>query len=156
MTDFAALSRLLEPLRRRVMLTVGRAVLRAVSDGPGLQTLQLTLLAGETRDGVERVQPYGLTTVPQAGAEAVVLCIGGNRDHPVAIVVGDAGGRPSGLGPGEVCLYSSQDAAGGHRVLMKADRTIVIQGLRVRIEATSLDVVGNIRASGSITPGAAL
>jgi phage baseplate assembly protein V len=132
----AAIARLIEPLRRRVMLTVGRAVLHAAAEGNGLQRLQVTMLADETREAVDHVQAYGLASVPLAGAHAVIVCVGGRRDHPVAVAIDDPRFRPSWLGPGETCLYTHLDRGEGHHVVLTADRRIRIRGLDVVIEAT--------------------
>ena len=77
-----AVERLTLPLRRRVMLMVGRAVLALVDDDPKLQVLQLAALRPETLETVERFQEYGFTSVPEPGAEAVLVCPGGIRQPP--------------------------------------------------------------------------
>jgi len=98
-------SRLLDPLRRRLRLMITRGVVKLVSDGLKMQELQLTALAGEVLDGVERVQNYGITSHPHAGAEAVVLNVGGVRSHAVVIAVDDRRYRLKSLAAGEVALY---------------------------------------------------
>ncbi len=105
-----AINRILEPVRRRVENIVARAVVAQVRDSSTLQTLQLDVLAAETRDGCERFQPYGLSAVPFAGAEAVVLFVGGLRDHPLVIGVDDRRYRKRNLQPGEVALYTDEGA----------------------------------------------
>jgi len=75
------LRRLLAPLQRRIMLIIGRAVIKAVNDDSKMQALQISLLNGELRDGVERVQNYGFTSHPHNGAEGVCLFVGGDRSH---------------------------------------------------------------------------
>jgi phage baseplate assembly protein V len=101
-------TRLLEPVRRRLDNLVARAVVSLVADGSLLQTVQLQLLEEETRDGCERFQPYGLTSVPLPGAEAVVLFVGGQRDHPLVLVVDDRRYRKHPLQAGEVALYTDE------------------------------------------------
>ena len=145
----AALDRLISPMRRRIAMAIGRAVLRAVDDTGGLQRLQLSLYAEETRDQVDRVQPFGLTSVPLPGAEVVVVSIGGGRDHPVAIVIDDRRFRPTGLAAGEVCVYS---ARAGQRVTLLADGTVLVQGGKLRVEC-DVEVMGSITATGEITAG---
>src|SRR3970282_1648324 len=96
---FARLNRLLEPIQRNVRRLIRRAVVHLVNDALGAQRLQVTLLAGELTDGVERMQEYGFSSVPVAGAEAAVLAIGGLRSHLVAIAVDDRRYRPKGGAP---------------------------------------------------------
>jgi phage gp45-like len=136
-------------MQRRISMAIGRAVLRGVDDSGGLQRLQLSLYAEETRDQVDRVQPFGLSTMPLPGAEVVVVSVGGGRDHPVAVVVDDRRFRPTGLQNGEVCLYS---ARAGQRITLLADGTVLVQGGKLRVEC-DVEVVGNITATGEITAG---
>ena len=121
------------PLRRRVLLTIGRAVVTLIDDRERRQILQLHALRGEILDRVERFQDYGITSVPlppdDAGAaEAVLLAVGGNRQHPLALAVADRRYRPAGLAPGEVCLYTAEDTpAEPHRVILAAGRVARIE-----------------------------
>lgn len=151
--------RFIAPLARRVMLTVSRGTLGGVDDSTDLQRSQVTLLAGETRDGVERVQPFGFSSVPLPGADCLVICVGGNRDHPVVVNVDDRRSRPTGLQAGEVCIYSPLS---GHRITLKADRSIEVEGLdvvikaegKVRMETPQLEVTGEVKDrcdSGGLT-----
>ena len=100
---------------------VARAVVQLVTDSSKLQTVQLGILADETREGCERFQQYGFTSVPLAGAEAVAVFVGGRRDHGLVIAVDDRRYRKKGLQPGEVALYQKD----GHFVLLKSDRTVM-------------------------------
>ena len=68
---------------------ISRAVLSAISDGAGIQLVQVKLLEGEVRDGVERFQNYGFTSVPLPGAEGIMACVSGNRDHGVIVAMDD-------------------------------------------------------------------
>lgn len=101
----ATMNKLLDPIRRRVRLMITRAVLSAISDAAGIQLVQVKLLDSEVRDGVERFQNYGYTSVPHAGAEGVMACVSGNRDHGVVIVMDDRRYRLKGLQSGEVAMY---------------------------------------------------
>jgi phage gp45-like len=133
-----------------MMLAIGRAVLRAVDDAGDLQRLQLSLLSEETRDEVERLQSYGFTAVPIPGAEAIVVSVGGNRDNPVAIAVDDRRFRPTGLLPGEVCVYSRRS---DQRITLKADGTILVQAPKLRIEAPEVEIDGAVSVTGDVTAG---
>lgn len=139
--------RLLAPVARRLRLLVSRGVVRAVADTPRLQTVQLDLLADESRDNVERFQNYGFTAHPHPGAEAIVVAVGGSRDHLVAIAVDDRRYRLS-LAEGEVALYDDL----GHVVhLTRAG--IVIDGgghLVTLVNTPKLRVEGGIEATGDI------
>ena len=123
-----ALAKALGPLHRRVRLMVSRGILSLIDDAAGVQKVQVKLLAGEVRDGLERVQRYGFTSVPPVGSEAVVLFISGNRDHGVVIGEESRGDRLRNLKAGESALYTGEDGDGGHRIVLTQKRGIEIHG----------------------------
>lgn len=104
------LRQLLRPLATRVANTVARAVVQLVDDGTKLQLVQLGVLAGETVDGAEHYQPYGFSSVPLPGAEAVVVFPNGDRSHPLVVSVSDRRYRPTGGDAGEVTMYNHNGA----------------------------------------------
>lgn len=116
----AALTRLLAPLRARIANMLARAVVQLADDGRKLQVVQLGVLDGETREGCERFQEYGFTSVPLAGAEAVVLFPDGRRDHGLVVAVDDRRHRKTGLAAGEVAVYQKD----GLFLLLKSDRMV--------------------------------
>jgi phage baseplate assembly protein V len=87
---------------------ISRAVVELADDSTGIQSLKLSALADEERDEVERFQDYGFTGVPIFGAEAVVVCPQGNREHMIAIKVDNRLFRLKGLLPGEVAMYTDE------------------------------------------------
>lgn len=141
--------KLLAPLQRRVMLLVGRAVIRAVDDAGGLQELQAELLRGEVRGRLERFGALGLTAVPLPGAEGVLLFMGGNRDHGVVVAVEDRRHRPSGLAAGETALYHA--GGNGTVILLGQDGSITLKpsGGKVRVEG-NLEIAGDLAATGDV------
>ncbi|TXH32529.1 MAG: phage baseplate assembly protein V [Rhodospirillaceae bacterium] len=122
-----AVSRMMQPLRDRIMLMVFRAVVRLVDDDAGIQRIQVSGLRGETRDKAEHFQPYGWTSVAHPDAEAVVICVGGNRDHPIILMVDDRRYRIRGLKNGELAIYTDEDKLdGGHRIHFKRGQAIEV------------------------------
>lgn len=97
--------RLLNGVNRRIRLMIGRCVVRLVNDASAMQELQITGLGSEVLDALEHFQAYGLTSVPHAGAEGLVLNLAGSRALAVVINVDDRRYRLTGLQPGEVALY---------------------------------------------------
>ncbi|RYY25248.1 MAG: phage baseplate assembly protein V [Sphingomonadales bacterium] len=133
-----ALNRLLAPLAGRVRLMIGRAVIAAVNDDPRVQEVQIDLLDGESSDGVEHFQSYGLTSHPPVGLEALVAFVGGLRSHGVVVAVGDRKFRMVGLQQGEVALYDDQ----GQSVHLKRDG-IHITGKKLTFESEAeIDFIG--------------
>lgn len=145
-----ALARLIAPYARRLGNLLARGVVSAVNAAAKMQTVQVKLLAGEIKDRVEHVEPYGYTAHPLPGAEAVAAFFDGDRSHGVVIVVADRRYRLVGLAPGEVALYDDQ----GQKVhLTRAG--IVVDGAgkpitltnttKVRMEAPLLEVTGEVK-----------
>lgn len=132
-----SIERILAPLKRRVMLMVGRCVLLAANDAPGRQEAQVRLLEDELRDGVERFQDYGFTSVPLPGAEGVAVFVGGNRDHGLIVAMDDRRYRIKGLEGGEVALYTCDDQdEAGHRIVFKRGGLIEVRGATIDIRAS--------------------
>jgi len=138
-------SKLTAPLRRRVQLMVGRAVLVAVDDSSKCQTVQITALKGEVLDGVERVTEYGFTSHPHPGAEAVLLAVGGNRANGVVIAAGDRRYRLTGLAAGEVALHDDQ----GQVIKLARDgmeittsKPITVNALKVIVNSDDINLGG--------------
>jgi len=129
------LARLVAPLKRRIMLAAGRAVLRLIDDASKIQRVQMEALEGEIHDQVERFQHYGFSSRPHPGGETVFVAVGGIRGHSIAVADDDGRYRPRDLETGEVCLYTDEDQLdGGHRVTFKRGQVIeILAGQEVRI-----------------------
>ena len=98
---------------------VSRGVVALVRETTKLRGVQVSLLrGGETEPETEHFEPAGLTCSPLAGAEAIVAHVGGDTDHPVALVVTDRRYRPVDLTPGEVVLFAA--TVGGKQIRITA------------------------------------
>ena len=132
------IKRFIAPLARRVDNMVARAVVRVMSDETKLQSMQAEILKGEVRDNIERFQEYGFTSVPQDGAEAVVVFAGGDRSHGLIIAVDDRRYRMKKMAKGEVAIYTDE----GDHIHFKRDRKIkVLAGARIDAEAPIIEAV---------------
>lgn len=160
---------LVEPIRRRVMMTVGRAVVRAINDDLGRQVVQIEVLRGEVRDAVERMQNYGFTSVPLAGADAAVVFVAGNREQGIVVAIDDRRYRLTGLEAGEVAIYDDQGqkvhitrtgilietdldltATVGGSAEVTASTSITLTSPTVTIDG-DLVVTGDVDATGTVT-----
>jgi len=118
------INRMLSPVRNRVRLMVGRCVLEVINDSTKAQSVQITGMADEVRDDVERFQNYGFSSVPYAGTEGIAVSVGGNRAHQVIVATEDRARRPTGLAEGDVALYNSN----GVRCLLEQCNDLVLLG----------------------------
>ena len=142
--------KMIAPYARRISNMLARGTLAAVNAASKMQGLQLRLLAGEVKDNVEHFEPYGFTSNPKGGAEAVAVFLDGDRSHGIAIVVADRRYRLTGLQTGEVALHDDQ----GQKVHLTRNG-IVIDGAglpmtitntpKVRMETDMLECTGDIK-----------
>jgi phage baseplate assembly protein V len=124
-----------EKLKNKIELMVGRCVLKAAS-AAGLMSMQIDALEGETIDGAERVENYGLAGHPPGGAEGVMVSAGGTRDHVLIVAMEDRGLRPD-LSDGEVKVYSKFEQV----IHLDKEGNINIKCPKaIKIEAESLEL----------------
>lgn len=76
-------------LQRQILSLIGRAVVKSINAAAKCQTVDVSLIAGDSKGGIEHLEPYGFTARATAGAEAIVLFPDGDRSHGVAVVVAD-------------------------------------------------------------------
>jgi len=160
-------------LRQRVMNMTCRGVVSSSDDGEGVQQTQLSLLHEEGKVAVERFQNYGFSGNAPVESEALVVFIGGGRDHGVVVAVDDRQSRFTGLAPGEVAIYTNE----GDSIVLKRGNTVEITTKKLIVNAEELvsikvdsgtveieaetvlikgdvQIDGNLDVTGSITGGA--
>jgi phage baseplate assembly protein V len=118
-------------MRNGIANILARGAVALGNSASKLQSLQLRLLAGEVKDNMEHLEPYGFTACPLPGAEALAGFIGGDRSHGVVIVVADRRFRLQGLKPGEVALYTDE----GDFIHFKRDRVIEVETMTLKVKA---------------------
>ena len=131
------MERMLSPIRRKIFLLVGRAILSAVKADEKTMKIQVSGLSNETITDVERLQEYGFDSYPIPGtAEALIVFPNGARDNGVALVVADKESRPTGLLEGDSIMYTKS----GLKIWMKnADGKIVVNdGVDFAVRFTEL------------------
>lgn len=99
-----------------------------------MQSLQIRLTAGEVKDDVEHMEPYGYTSNPLPGAEGIAVFPGGDRSHGVVVVVADRRFRLKGLKPGEVALYTDE----GDKIHFERGRKLTVVTATLNIQASEL------------------
>ena len=106
----------------RIKASISKALIKAVTDSNDIQLVKVPGLSGETQDGLERIQNYGMTSNPPNDSEAVVAAVGGSRDHCVVIACDSGQYRVTSLERGEVAYYSQH----GQTILLKTDGSVEI------------------------------
>ncbi len=97
-------------IMNRVRGLLSRAFVSKVNDSGGLQYARVQFSELESSENIVRIQPYGLSTVPDGKNESVVLCVNGVRGQSIIIAVDDSSSRPRNRAPGETVLYSKKGA----------------------------------------------
>lgn len=139
-------------MRNGIANILARGAVALGNSASKLQSLQLRLLAGEIKDNMEHLEPYGYTACPLPGAEALAGFIGGDRSHGVVIVVADRRFRLQGLKPGEVALYTDE----GDRIHFKRGRILDIETVTLNVKASDsvnfdtplISTTGRIESAG--------
>lgn len=108
-----------------------RVVLARVDDAAKMQAHQVTGLDGEQVERAEYFQPYGFTSVPPAGSEAVALPVGGDRGHLIILGASDRGRRKNGLKSLEVAVYN----ANGDAITLKEGNEIETSTKKATVKA---------------------
>jgi hypothetical protein len=141
MIGMAGLKRLLRPLQNKIALALGRGILKLVDNAGNTQRIQMTAMAGETLNAMERLQEYGFETYPKTEAEVFAAFIAGNREKGVALCVHDRRYRPTDLAEGDVVLYTFRDNTITHRIhFVAATGEVLMLGTSLKLGALSTDV----------------
>lgn len=114
-----------------------RSELSMTNDTKKMQTIQVLGLEEEVLDDVERFQNYGFTSHVPTGGEAIVLSVGADRSHSIAIVVDDRRYRFKATKEGEVAIYTDE---GDYIHLMRGNR---IEVQTKTLEANAETVIVN-------------
>jgi phage baseplate assembly protein V len=141
---------------RRVMNMICRGVLATTDDENGMQLQQVSLLRDEAKTAVERFQNYGFSSNAPADSECIVVFVGGGRDHGIVVGVDDRATRFTGLGSGEVAIYTNE---GDSIIVLKRNnivevttRTLIVNVEdAIEIEAPEIRIKGDIALDGDLT-----
>jgi phage baseplate assembly protein V len=125
--------KMIEPQAKRIANTISRGVVRLVNDTGGTQRVQLECNLGELPQSqggehTEAPMPYGFFSVPLPGAHGVVIFPGGDRQHPITIMIADPRYRARNGQPGEVGLRTDEGdeirLARSHTIQLKTTGTL--------------------------------
>ncbi|WP_299538313.1 phage baseplate assembly protein V [uncultured Herbaspirillum sp.] len=139
------LRRLLSPLERKIRLLASRAVLTVRSSNA---LMQVKALEGEPRDKVELFQQYGFRSAPQAGAEGILIALGGVRDAAVVLCMDDRRVAIT-MQAGEVAMYTDE----GDSIHMKRGRIVEVTTETFVLNASKKVILNSpeVKSTGTIT-----
>jgi phage gp45-like len=120
----------------RSVVTRGKVVLTSYSKSGGRVMLQVTGKAGATYNNVELLAPGGLSSRPGVGADVLILSIGGNMDHKIAIADDDIACRIPDLAQDEKGIRDKR----AQQIVLRVDHLEIRTTLPVRIYAPSVAV----------------
>lgn len=126
------IQKLLAPIRRKIMGSIGRALVTGIVDDLQRQNLQVKIHADESADNIERFQNYGMSSHPPKQSEAVLVALGGDLANLVAVAVEDKNCRPQGE-EGDVFLYHRE----GHNIKLTKDGKLIITATEVIYNAAT-------------------
>lgn len=134
--------------------TVTRGKIAAARIRGGRTLADVQMMDGETRTRVEVLLPMGMSAVPRAGADVVVLEVG-SRDHLVALLADDPALRVGGLAPGEIGLRDER----GQQVTLTPDgvrltgalKVTIVSAGEVLLTAPLVKVEGDAEVTGTLT-----
>jgi phage baseplate assembly protein V len=131
-------------LGQRVANLAARGAVSLIDDTRKIQRVQAKILAGELRDLLQRVQPYGFSSVPLVGAYPVALLFPfGDRSQGFAFV-DDVRHRPTGGAPGDVELYDNR----GNRVRLRNGVVEIVAAANLTISVAG---TGAVTITGATT-----
>lgn len=128
---------------------VVRGIIKAINDEAARQMCTATLLAGETKDRIERLQQFGVSSNCPAGASGVFVAVGADRSRLVCIGENHPDYRPTGLKAGETKLYDAFNQfvhlqESGVIEINAAGELLIKAPTKVRIETPIFEVTGEI------------
>ncbi|MFK4751435.1 phage baseplate assembly protein domain-containing protein [Oceanobacter antarcticus] len=142
-----ALQAFTAPLSRRLRVLLQRSQVLLTKYNGKIRLLQVQVPGGQALSDVEHLEPFGFTSHPPQGAEAIVLAFGGNGSHSVGLLVGDRRYRLV-IEEGEAAIYNQ----GGDFLKMGKDGTATLKtATKAVIDAPATEITGTLQVTGATT-----
>ena len=119
-----------------------RGTLTLINSADDIQKTQVSALADETLQDVELMQQFGLTSVPPAGTEALIIPVGGKTTHGIVVATENGSFRVKNLKNGEVAIYDQS----GSTVILRNGRLIEIDCDTFKINCKTYHVTASAGA----------
>ena len=139
-------------LTGRLQTLLRRGLLTRVKYADNVRLIQVKTTAGQPLDDIEHIEPFGFTSHPKAGAEAVVLAFGGNSSHTIGLVVGDRRFRMV-IDEGDVAVYNSN----ADYLHLKANGEAILKSsTKVTVDSPTVDMTGALNVTGAVSMASTL
>lgn len=99
------IQRILQPIKNKIFLMIGRAILSAIDSSGQTNLIQVKGLNSEVITDMEYPTAYGFEAKPTQG-QVVFVNVNGNRDQSIALLIHDRENKPTDLEDDETQLYS--------------------------------------------------
>ena len=115
-------------------------------DATGSQHLaKLRGLKGEELDKVPRIKEFGFSSRPPAGAEAMILALGGRSDRAMVLGIDHKDHGPRDLGVGHTAIYDGH----GNMVSLVQKEIRIVGAASVTIKSPVIILDGLVRLGGA-------
>lgn len=133
-----------EWLGHRIRNMAALARINTTTQAAGVMRAQLQLGTDDVRDNTPVLSLYGLAARPLAGADALVIFLGGDRGAGVVVATGDRRHQGPALAEGEVALFHH---AGNAWVILTNDGKLTVKSsVQVVVESPAI-LLGGTGAS---------
>ena len=131
-----------------------RVVLGLVDDGKKMQEAQAEGLEGELFPPMEKFEPFGFTSNPPSGSEALAFPVGGDRGHLVILAAGDRASRKKGLAPGEAAVYTGEGDylhfKNGNKLEVLTKESVFDSQTKAEFKSPQIHLMGPVSAEGYV------
>lgn len=117
----------------------------SVDDSGSQQLVTATGLNSEQFEGVVRNQHFGLSSVPPAGGEGLILTQGGRSDRAHILGLEHPQFRPTGQAVGSTVLYDGN----GQAVSLVKNNLRIVGSATITITAPTIVLNGNVHLGGT-------
>jgi phage baseplate assembly protein V len=90
----------------RVKNILSQGLIRSVDDSTDIQLVKVAGKSGDVSDEIERIQNYGLSSVPPNDCESIIARLNGDTESSFVIACDNCSDRPKGKDIGDTNLYS--------------------------------------------------
>ena len=124
------------PLKRKILLMIGRGIMLSVKDSEKIQQSQASFYKDEIKGDIEVFNSFGFTSNPPKDTECIMLSVGGNREHGVIIATENRELRLKDLPPGASAQYNKN---GKYIKLLDDNAELSIE--KIKIENASNELI---------------